>query len=200
MSAERLQDMSEQYGASELIPHFPRLRAIREHYGRLETANYRKPWEYREILDGAKGDLGDLSKLEAGRRGMRTGYSPEKIAHEVVDVAWSAVVSADSVMVDPAKACIDADAKGPLEGTPRQMINRISLALGMIDEIVDKPADPLFAHTEGDRMAMLTGWYVEVFRAVMALANAYEIDLPEEIEYNMAILERAINNELSQVQ
>jgi hypothetical protein len=200
MSAERLRDMNEPYNASELIPYFPRLRAIREHYGRLETANYRKPWEYKEILDGAKGDLGDLSKLETGRRGMRAGYSHEKIAHEVVDVIWSAVVSADSVMVDPAKACIDADAKGLLEGTPRQLINRISLAMNMIDEIVDSPAEPLFAHAEDDQAVVLIGLYAEIFRAVMALANAYEIDLPEEIEHNMAVLERAINNELSQIQ
>lgn len=190
----------EQFGrnASALIPHFPRLREIRDHYSQLEAAKYGSSWGNLELLDGARGDIGDLSKLETGRRGLRDGYSPEAAAHEVVDCAWSLVVSADSNLIDPAQACAEADRRGTLNATPRQLINRLNLTVALVDEVVDPPQEPLFAHNLADREAALVSYYAEGFRATTALANAYGMDLPQAIAHNMDLLEQRIQSELAQ--
>jgi hypothetical protein len=182
--------------ASALLPHFPRLRAIREHYSQLEIAKYGQSWGKLELLDGTKGDIGDLSKLETGRRGLRDGYSHEAAAHEVVDCAWSLVVSADSNMIDPVQACEEADRRGVLIGASRQFINRLSLAVAHIDEMVDPPQEPLFGYAPDDREALLVGYYAEGFRAVFALAEAYDMNLPQAIVQNMDLLEQRIHSEL----
>lgn len=181
--------------ASALIPHFSRLRDIRNHYSRLEEAKYGAPWGVLEQLDGTKGDIGRLSKLETGRRGMRDGSTPELLEHEVVDCVWSLVISADSNHVDSALACAKADKRGRLEGEPRQLINRLSLMVALIDEAVDPPQDPLFAH---DTASMgLVGYYAEAFRAIVALSPSYGIELPQAIVRNMDTLEQRINAELT---
>jgi hypothetical protein len=187
-----------EHHSSALIPHFPRLRDIRDHYSRLETAKYGSSWGNLELLEGTRGDIGDLSKLETGRRGLRDGYSPEAAAHEVVDCAWSLVVSADSNLVDPAQACAEADRRGALNATPRQLINRLSLAVALVDEAVDPPPEPLFAHNLDDRETSLVGYYAEGFRAATALANAYGMDLSQAIGHNMDLLEQRIQFELAQ--
>ena len=196
MSFEKNQPNSEHCDASMLIPHFSRLRAIRAYYRELEAAKYPRSWEALELLDGAKGDVGDLSKLETGRRGLRDGYSPDKLAHEVVDCAWSLVVSADSNLIDPEFACEEADRRGALTGTPRQFINRLNLTFGMIDEVVDPSEEPLFVHDLADRDALLTGYYAEGFRATCGLAHEYDFDLAQAINHNMDTLEQRIKAEI----
>lgn len=186
-----------EHTSSELIRHFSRLRSIRSHYSQLEAAKYGKSWGNLELLDGTRGDIGDLSKLETARRGLRDGYSPQAVAHEVVDCAWSLVVSADSNLIDPAQACMVADKRGVVEATPRQLITRLSLAVALIDEAVDPPQESLFVHNLADRETTLVNYYAEGFRAVTGLSNAYGMDLSQSIVHNMDMLERNIMSELA---
>jgi hypothetical protein len=106
-------------------------------------------------------------------------------------------VSADSNLIDPSQACTEADRRGALIATPRQLIARLSLAVGLVDEAVDPPQEPLFAHNLADREAPLVGYYAEGFRAATALANTYNIELPQAIAYNMDLLEQRIQSELA---
>jgi hypothetical protein len=181
--------------AMALVPCFARLRAIRVHYGQLELAKYGEEWKTLEQLDGTKGDLGKLSKLETGRRGLRDGFSPEALSHELVDCLWSLVIVADSAGVDPATACTEADRRGVLEGTPRQLINKLGLAVHIIDEILDPPPEPTFALEGIDRDALLVNCFAEGFRTVTALAQAYGIHMPQAVEHNMDLLEQRIPTE-----
>lgn len=182
-----------------LIPHFDRLRAIRAHYTGLEIAKYGEEWGLPELLEGGKNDVGRLNKLETGRRGMRDGFTPEAYIHKAVDCAWTTVVSADKDLTDPALACVEADLRGPFEGTPRQCINKLGISLHAIDDLVDPPAEPSYPHRDAPREELLSDYYTEAFRAITGLGNACDINLGEAIGYNMDMLEQRIAAEQQQL-
>jgi hypothetical protein len=197
VSIPELHELQEQSvgPAMALVPCFARLRTIRVHYSQLELAKYGEEWKTLEKLDGTKGDLGKLSKLETGRRGLRDGFSPEALSHELVDCLWSLVIVADSAGIDPETACAEADRRGALDGTPRQLINKLGLAVHIIDEILDPPPEPTFALEGIDRGALLVSCFAEGFRTVTALAQGYDIHLPQSVVQNMDLLEQRIPTE-----
>lgn len=101
----------------EFVGFFPQMRKTRKLYAKMEKGLYDKSWDAAAVLEGFRGDIGDLSKLETGRRGLR-GFTPEKLAHELFDVVWSAVVLADKATNNPTiaeRACAALIDLSPLE-------------------------------------------------------------------------------------
>ena len=74
---------------------------IRDQYAESNTANGRKPWSTRDYAEGLTIDVAGLTKMLMIEDGLRSGDSSrKKIAHELMDIVWSAFVIADELDID----------------------------------------------------------------------------------------------------
>ena len=81
---------------------------IRKMYSRFEQKTYGAEWTTEEIALGFVGDVGDLAKLIAAKNGKRNITDAQsKLAHELADCLWSAMVLADRNEIDLEQAFLE---------------------------------------------------------------------------------------------
>lgn len=86
-----------------------RAMEIRTQYGELERLRYGRAWTTEEIALGFVGDVGDLMKLVIAANGVRDIPDAEgKLAHELADCLWCALVLSHLHNVDLQQAFVGA--------------------------------------------------------------------------------------------
>jgi len=81
---------------------------VRKLYEEFEARQYGAPWTSEEIALGFVGDVGDLEKLVMAESGRRTILESKiKLAHELADCLWSALVLANLHNIDLEKTFLE---------------------------------------------------------------------------------------------
>jgi len=82
-------------------------RAVRQQYAERERERYGRSWTEQELALGFVGDVGDLMKLVQAASGVRTIPDAQaKLAHELADCLWSALVLSDVYGIDLEQAFV----------------------------------------------------------------------------------------------
>lgn len=77
---------------------------IRDQYTDSNTANGRSPWTARDYAEGLTIDVADLIRMLMVEDGLRSGDSSrQEIAHELMDIVWSAFVIGNELGIDLAQ-------------------------------------------------------------------------------------------------
>lgn len=196
---------------ASFIQYFEEFRKVRDLYKVLEMNRYKAEWSALETSDGGKGDLGQaaLNELRLRNRypmegalenpNADTTKQREKLeadtAHEVVDLIWSTVRMADLIGLNAEAICREA-ASEPFTGTPRQALNRYSIAAGAMDELIDPPTKLIFPYDPNMSRRDLANYYLKCeFQATASLVNFYEINLDETVKMSMGQLAKNIPRE-----
>lgn len=180
----------------KLIRFFVDMRMTRIRYAHMEYGRYGKSWDAAAILEGFRGDIGDLSKLETGRRGLR-GFTQEKLAHELFDIVWSTVVLADKATNDcdiAERACAALVDFPPLHGElfdevandqnkPSHVIDYMLANVAEVNKLVSPPNKSYVLQSE-DQGQRIMEHTTNLFRGAFFLADFYEIDLDSAVPVN----------------
>ena len=76
-------------------------REVRELYESLEVQRFGRSWSIEGVGLGLVGDIGELAKLLQAQAGVRDIEQwKEKLAHELSDVPWSAIILAQYSGID----------------------------------------------------------------------------------------------------
>lgn len=76
-------------------------RDIRRRYDQSNASHGREPWDAFAFMLGFVADVGDLSKLVMGQKGLRDVDDLEaRLAHELADCLWSIFILADECNID----------------------------------------------------------------------------------------------------
>lgn len=175
------------------VRHMYGARRVRQHYASLERGRYGRSWDLSALLEGGNGDAGDLCKLETGRRGLRE-YSKSKIAHEWFDLWWTGVVVADKAFGDSyeTEKCFAEllyqrrfedeyfDEITEHESKPFHAINFYTESLNDIHRLT-KPLNKSYVFSPEEKSERLREYCSNAFKAVVFLADFYEIDTDETI-------------------